>query len=160
MKPAVQTGDDAKLLFLGQITSLLHELDSAWVNPVRFFHENVFAGLNRRKRVERMELGGIGDQHHIRGFNHLLVSVKTGKAMRVVHADLFAPGTLNFLSLDFDAIVKNVAHGHQPRAAVGRQSLRRRARVASAASDHADFQRVAARRIGAPADFQSAQRGD
>ena len=67
-------------------------LTLARVDAVRLLHEHMLARLDGRHRVERMELGRVGNQHHVRGLDHVLVAVEPGEAMRVVHRDLRALG--------------------------------------------------------------------
>ena len=158
VEAALQAGHDAELLLLGQVARLLHQLDPARVDAVRLLDEDVLARLNGRQGVEAVELGRVGDQHHVRGLDHLLVAVEAGEAMVVVHGDLLAFGRLERSALGLDAVPENVAHGHQPGARVGGQRLAGRAGIAPAAADHADLDDVAARGVGAAAQVEGADR--
>ncbi len=58
---AVQAGNNAQSLLLCQVGGLLHKLDPGWVDAVRLLHKNVLSGLNRGHRMERVELGSVGN---------------------------------------------------------------------------------------------------
>ncbi len=156
LEAALQAGDDAELLFLRQIAGLLHELEPARVDAVGLLHKHMLAGLKGRHGMEGMKLGCVGNQHHVRRLDHMLVSVETGKAMGIVHNHLRAFGVLQRFTLVVDAVAEHVAHSHQPRAGVGSERLKGGAAVAVAAADHADLDDIAAGGVGAAAKVERA----
>ena len=106
-----------------------------------------------------MEFRGIGNQNHVRGLNHALVAFEANETVVVIHFHLCRFGCPEGLPLPFHPIPENVAHGHQLRSRVRRQSLRRGTGVSPTAADHPDFQRIPASGVGSPGYIQGS-RGD
>ncbi len=159
METALQAGDDAKLLFFGEVAGLLHQLDAPRINAVRLLDEDVFACLNRRHCVEGMELGGVGNEHHVRRLDDALVGVEPGETVVFVHSDLRALGGFEAGELALDAVPEDVGHRHQLRAGVRRQRLGGSAGTAATAADHADFKGAATGGVGAAAQVERADGG-
>ena len=145
---ALQAGNQAELLFLRQRDGLPQQFDAKRINPVRLLDEDMLARLDRRQRVERMELRRVRNAHHIGHSDHLLVGVEAREAVVVAHLDLARTLLADGLAGVVHAVHKNVAHGHQARALVGVQRLGARARVAPATADHAHADDITAGRMG------------
>src|SRR5438270_14004605 len=94
VKSAVESRDNAQLFLFCEIAGLLHNPDAAGVDAVRFLDEYVFAGLDGTHRMQRMKLGGVGDQYEVRGLDHMFIAIKAREAVFVVHRDLVS--TLGF----------------------------------------------------------------
>ena len=154
----MEAGDEIELLFLGQIGGGLHHFHAGGINAVRLLDENVFAGLQRRQGVQRMELGGIGNDHRVAGGDDLLVGVEAGETVVVGHGDLVGRVFLEFDALRLDTVWEDVAHRHQVGAFVGGQDLGGGAGVAAAATDHAELDDVAAGGVGHAGEVQRRER--
>ena len=75
-------------MLLARSAAFLHRLHAGRVDAVRLFDEHMLAGLDRRQGVQRMELGGVGDQDDVRGLDDVLVGVEAGEAVVVIRHDL------------------------------------------------------------------------
>ncbi len=106
---------------LGQLAGGANHLDARRVDAVRLLDKHVFAGLHCGHQVERMELGGVGDQDHVGRLDHVLVAVEAREAVVVVHLDLLRVLLLEQFPLFLDAVEQHVGHGHQAHA-LGRRS--------------------------------------
>ena len=72
--------------------------------------------------------------------------------MGIVYLHLIGVLLLDFGPLCFDPIEEDVAHGNEACAGILRQRLRRRAGVASAATNHADAENIRSGSVGAPSE--------
>ena len=112
------------------------------------------AGLDRGQRVERMELRGVGDEHHVADLDDSLVAVEPGETALVGHIDLRGLVLADQCALFMNAVEEDVAHGREFRARIGGERLEDGTGVAPAAANHADAQRVTPGRMGVPADVE------
>ena len=122
-------------------------LDSVRIDGVRLLDEHVLSGRDRRLQVQRMKLRGIGDDHHIRAFDHALVAIKALEAVVVIHRHLLGILQLQRGPFFLHAIQPDIGHGHDPNALVGIHGVHCGGFAPPPAADHADADCVAARGI-------------
>ena len=130
----------------------LHGLDelaqAGAVDGHRLLDERVDALLDRVGQVDRPEVRGRGQEHHVDLVDHLLVGVEARVLAVPGDVDPGAYGeALELGQAVLEPILEGVGHGDQPRAAVGRERLLGRAGAAAAAADQPDLDRAAARGV-------------
>ena len=153
---ALRAAHDCELLLLGELRRCDHEAHARTVHGHALLGEHVLAGLDGRHRVNRTEVEGRREDHHVHlGHRHdLLVAVGAAERELLVHAELLR-GALRLL----EEVVRegDRLHGHVH--ALVAEDLRRvqevaeralavevvfielpvaAARAASAAADHGD----------------------
>ena len=155
LEPAVQTRQHAESLLLGSFAGAGGHLDSGRVDGVRLLDEHVLAGLDSRCHLQRMELGRIGDQHHVSRFDDLLVGVQTNETVVVVHRRLVGPLLLQRVAAALDPVGEHVGHRHQSHAGVGVHGLCRGTGAAASTAHQTNADQIVARRVGTASQAQS-----
>ena len=111
--------------------------------------ENVLSGRDRGLQVQRVKFGGVGDDHHIRAFDDVLVAIEALEAVIVIDGRLFGVLQLERGPFFLHAVQPDVGHGHDPNSLVGIHGVHGGGFAPPSAADHADPDRVAARGVAA-----------
>ena len=116
---------------------------------MRLLHENVLSGCYRGLQVQWVKLGGVGDNHHIRAFDHVFVAIEALEAVIVI--DRHLPGVFQLERGPFflHAIQPDIGHRHDPNSLIGIHGVHGGGFAPPPAADHADPDGVAARGVAA-----------
>lgn len=114
----------------------------------------MLAGFNCRRHVKGVELGGVGDDHHIHAFNHALITIEARETVCVVCGHLVRILHPDKIALLLRPLHQQVRHGGDPDTLVGVHRLCRRFGAAPSASDDAHPDNVASLGVCACGDRQ------
>ena len=131
------------------------------VDAVRLLDEDMFAGLDGGMGVIGMELGGVGDEHHVGALDHALVAVEARRNnARRPPSTCSGFCVLRFLRL-FCTRSMNRSQMATSRTPGSTFIALPAAPVhAAARADHADLDDVAAGGVGEAADIEAGRGGD
>jgi len=111
------------------------------------FHEHVPPPLDARHHVQRMELGGVGDEDHVGRFDDLAVGVEAGETALVRHVHLLGKLQAQGRAFLLDPVEQQIAHRGNPDPLVGFHRIDGRGLATPAAANDAHPDDVAAGHI-------------
>ena len=147
--PALQAGHDGEALACGHLASGADHVDPVRIDGVGLLDKNVLSGCDRSLKVQRVKLGGVGDDHHIRAFDDVLVAIEALEAVIVIHRHLFGVLQLQRGPFFLHSVQPDIGHRHDPNSFVGIHGVHRGGFAPPPAADHAYPDRVAARGVAA-----------
>ena len=156
---ALQARHDREPFLTSRLARFADHLDAGRVDGVRLFDEHVLAGLDRGLHMQRVELGGVGNQHDVAALDDLLVSVETGETVVVIHRHLFGLPLFQFAELLLYPLHQHVAHCDQANTAIGGRRIQDGFISPPSATDQADADRVTSGDVIRPGDTCSGQSG-